>query len=226
MEHKISRAGAAHNDSGLPLHPDSRSIAGRGRAKCSCGWLSDEFDTAADRKRTFSEHREAAEDLIGGVALDPVELDLEPDSPETYAADVTWPDRVGRIFWSPMARKGAALVAQARGLSSASNESRSELRITGPVESREEIQGLADLMPSLFLSANQALKAWRKTSDFYKSFSMATSEGRRGGWIAEKEFLQGWFLGYVRGPRVHLSELSGELGYEAGAAYREAAEAI
>ena len=57
--HKLMGEGAAYDGYRTLMQPFSRSTAGRGRAWCECGELSDVYETAADRKRWHREHKAA-----------------------------------------------------------------------------------------------------------------------------------------------------------------------
>ena len=53
-KHRLRYAGAPHTEDGALMW---RSIAGGGRAKCSCGWLSHELPSGGARRRAHKAHK-------------------------------------------------------------------------------------------------------------------------------------------------------------------------
>ena len=103
---------------------------------------------------------------------------------ETY--DVEWPDSVARLFWSALAKDGLGYIAESRGLTRVSVESRGVLRLIGP-----GARSFGPAVAVLFRYANEALKEWRKTSDAYRQFRpLNTKERLRGAFASEKNFLR------------------------------------
>lgn len=54
--HGLVGEGAAHNDDGT--RRKWNTTAGRGRAMCACGWLSEPAESGAERKRMHRSHKE------------------------------------------------------------------------------------------------------------------------------------------------------------------------
>lgn len=57
VKHNLKHNGAAYNESAELINPDPKVTSGRGRALCTCGWLSDEVDTGALRRKWFKDHK-------------------------------------------------------------------------------------------------------------------------------------------------------------------------
>ena len=103
---------------------------------------------------------------------------------ETY--DVEWPESVARLFWSALAKDGLGYVAESRGLTRVSVESRGVLRLIGP-----GARAFGPAVAVVFRAANEALKEWRKTSDAYGQFRpLNTKERLRDAFNSEKAFLR------------------------------------
>ena len=124
-----------------------------------------------------------------------VDEDPEPEQivPETATEeateevyDIEWPDSVARLFWSALAKDGLGYVAESRGLTRVSVESRGVLRLIGP-----GAQAFGPAVAVVFRAANEALKEWRKTSDAYGQFRpLNTKERLRDAFNSEKAFLR------------------------------------
>lgn len=54
--HGLVREGFPHDDRGVPLY--QVSSAGPGRAKCSCGEMSEELPSGNQRRKWHREHKE------------------------------------------------------------------------------------------------------------------------------------------------------------------------
>ena len=238
-KHNLHAAGAPHDENG-GLH-NQDGVGGDGRALCSCGWLSPSLSSGRQRKAAHKDHVrwvEAAAEAASTVVEDidrhnaateaPVAEAAEAaedvealDFPE-YCRDVPWPSSVGRIFWRPMARVGAGILATAYDLGHYSNESADTLRLFGPLADKDAIDDLATRLPALFVSANRALRAWRRSSNTYRSIDIYSSAGRKAGWTAEQAFLREWF----RAVAGFTSEGTLPEGYEAGLAYASSLEEL
>ena len=104
--------------------------------------------------------------------------------PESY--DIEWPESVARLFWPALAKDGLGYIAESRGLHRTSVESRGVLTLSGPGAS-----ALGNAVPTIFRAANEALKAWRKTSEAYGQFRpLNTKERLRDAFNSEKDFLR------------------------------------
>lgn len=58
--HALVREGVAHDDDGVPLRGLHIHTGGTGRAKCSCGVLSDPLPSGSARKAWHRQHKEDA----------------------------------------------------------------------------------------------------------------------------------------------------------------------
>ena len=103
---------------------------------------------------------------------------------------VVWPEGVARLFWRALAKDGAAILAEAHGLTRKSNESKGELLIVGPPNMAAYT--LAEQMTDIFTAAEASLKQWRKTSPNYKQHGLKTADGRRDAFQAEQDYLRGF----------------------------------
>lgn len=222
MNHQLIANGAAFDDDGDRLF--SKTTSGMGRAKCSCGWMSDPVEFGRTRKKLHADHKDATEEdveedveeLLEAVeeavtpaaeeevvedAVTPAEETVTPAEEEAEEAveegekvqekafSVQWPSSVARLFWRALAKDGSDILARAVGAQRKSNESKGELRITGPAIVAMD---LAERLPAVFIGADAALKKWRKMSSEYKRHDLKTAEGRRAGFAEEQDFLRGF----------------------------------
>lgn len=56
MKHQLCYRGAPHDPDTALIHKDTKVTSGVGRALCSCGWLSEDLDSGAARRRAHQEH--------------------------------------------------------------------------------------------------------------------------------------------------------------------------
>lgn len=57
VKHNLKHNGAPYNESGELINPDPKVTSGRGRALCTCGWLSVEVDNGAQRRAWHKDHK-------------------------------------------------------------------------------------------------------------------------------------------------------------------------
>ena len=220
MTHQLIGAGAAFSPTGDRLYSKTTSGHGHALCSCGWLSEAVEYGRERKRLHAehVTEADAAAyapelSDLIGGgepPADEPeeapeiaasvpetpdVDEDPEPEQivPETATEaspedsyDIEWPDSVARLFWPALAKDGLGYIAESRGLRRTSVESRGILILVGPGAS-----ALGDAVPAIFRAANEALKAWRKTSEAYGQFRpLNTKERLRDAFNSEKAFLR------------------------------------
>ena len=151
-----------------------------------------------------------------GEALEEIATPIDGD---VSVVRVSWPGTVARLFWKALAKDGAKILADAYGLERVSNESRGLLEIKGDPEAAI---WLSDRLPGLFMSANNALKIWRKTSPEYKAHDLKTSAGRKAAFAAEQNFLRAYCYA-VAG--TFTDDMKASPGFAEGLAYLETQEA-
>ena len=252
-EHRLSAAAAAHDAKGNRLFRGTKS--GYGRARCSCGWLSEALYTSTARRSAHKTHQE--ETMEKSEPVETVEVAPEPkptrasvreqvkaaradtatvETVEVAAAEdengaetpevpvsgkvsVEWPKSVAKLFFRALAKDGARVIAESRGLVRVSNESKLELTIEGDPSAAAQLAGE---LPGVFHFANQSLKNWRRTSSDYKQYKLNTSEGRKDAFTAEQDFLRDFCRG-VAG--TFPEDAYTRDGVQAGVAYVNSQEA-
>ena len=220
MNHQLIGAGAAFSLTGDRLYPKTTSGHGQALCSCGWLSESVEYGRERKRlhaEHAAEAYILEMSGLIGGgeppadepeesprdapeiaacvpetpdVDEDPEPEQIEPEtateaSPEDVY-DIEWPDSVARLFWPALAKDGLGYIAESRGLHRTSVESRGVLTLSGPGAS-----ALGNAVPTIFRAANEALKAWRKTSEAYGQFRpLNTKERLRDAFNSEKDFLR------------------------------------
>ena len=99
MNHQLISSGAAFDDDGGRLF--SNTTSGMGRAKCSCGWMSEVVEFGRARKELHADHKADSEALaleLSGLIEEELlegsdeETFAPKDSPAFQLADKFWPE--------------------------------------------------------------------------------------------------------------------------------------
>lgn len=210
QKHTLVGRGAAHDETGEPMRGYMP-----GRAKCSCGWVSEVLTTNNARKTAQRAHAKrkaliaeyvAESGHPAGSKFEPVQLPLvvsddapqtvdeedligepEPEPDSGYATIVHWPTTVAKLFFPALAKHGARLIAEARGVEHKSKETPDHTVLLRGEPSQVDM--LAEQLPMVWQIANGQLASWRKTSPEYKAHDLKTNDGRKAAFAAEQAWL-------------------------------------
>jgi len=231
-KHQLRYKGAPYTIDAQP----SPVTAETGRARCTCGWLSEELPTNRARQRAHKEHVENKERIAQRIEelqisepepwFDPEAVDGETDPElldgETEAV-VDWNPAVAKLFFRALAKDGSEPVCKAVGVERHSYETGLKVFLAGP---ESQVNYLTVLLPELWNAANVALRAWRKTSADYKAHDLGTSEGRKTAFLAEQDWLRDFSAGVAHylaygAEKATRTAKRGTEGYRQGVSWME-----
>lgn len=176
MSHALKNSGAPFTSAGELVHPENpKSTSGDGRAMCSCGELSDELASGAERKAWHKEHKATAEaeDLVGGEqeptapadSSDDVQEDSSEPTEDFPEPTVTVPFKgAAKHFWRSLGRDGTQAIATVWGVAFKADNKAQTVTLGG-----EDAEELASKLPAIWASANTAIREWKKTDKNVKS---------------------------------------------------------
>jgi len=245
MNHQLIANGAAFDDDGDRLF--SKTTSGMGRAKCSCGWVSDPVEFGRTRKKLHADHKADVEEAVEEPAEEPAEETAE-EAAEDPLPDEELDELVEEINQIVEGQTHEALETAEKGSEQAfpvewpksvarlfwralaKDGSDIFARAVGARRESNESKGelliigpaivamdLAERLSTVFVSAEVSLKQWRKTSPEYKRHDLKTSDGRRTAFAEEQDFLRA-FCSAVAGSTLGDYH---QTGFEAGLAFLE-----
>lgn len=204
-KHTLVHAGTPHDEVGYEL-TDPKVTKGTGRAKCSCGWLSEELDTAAARKSAHAEHKaevaaeaDAPKDAPskgkkgsqgrGKAKADPTP---EPDAPEAAepSLEVTLDYRtVGpKHFWQAMRDVAVDYASEQDGVDGVKAGPRMTVVLSG--DDGDALEETAAEVEKLWTEALAALTEHKKDKKASAKIWAGIAESRRAGRSAQEAFIK------------------------------------
>lgn len=147
------------------------------------------------------------------------EISAMVDAAEQVSATVEWPKHVPLTSFTAMGKEGAWAIADACGAQARGVAAKGQVTLTGDTDT---VAKLAELLPTVWDTANNALKAWRKTSPEYKQHNLSTKDGYRNGYLAERAYLRDYCLAVATQFGAEVTPIGGQsTGYRAGLMFPE-----
>lgn len=203
--HALRFNGAPFTSTGDQVNPDASITSGRGRARCACGWLSEELPSGAARRAAFKEHK-AAETaapepaaVYADAAEEPVQAKVpEEVAPEPATEDVDatpkdaeralpFTDAVAFHFWGYLGRDATtAFLAGAFPQVTARFDNKEHVVILqGPAD---DLEPAADAIMTMWSLAIAEFKEWSKGDTDWLERPRGGLEGRQASYRLRGEF--------------------------------------
>lgn len=171
--HRLRNNGAPFGPDGTLANDDPKATGGAGRAGCTCGEYSEDLQSGGERRSWHKEHKAQAEGTAkpstgkSGSGT-PAKPKAEPKYKTVEASenDLTVTYEGVRDFFNPLVRNGAARLAESLGILVALNANTRSIVVSVPADKQEIVN---DGFQTVWDSARDAFKAWKKSDEDYKS---------------------------------------------------------
>lgn len=206
--HALRFNGAPFTSTGDQVNPDASITSGRGRARCACGWLSDELPSGAARRAAFKEHKVqaaiqelpdeglvAAAEVDHGVHADVPDEEVAPE-PAAEDADATpkdaeralpFTDAVAFHFWAYLGREAttAFLKVAFPSVTARFDNKEHVVILQGP---GDKLEPAADAIMTMWSLAIAEFKEWSKGDTTWLERPRGGLEGRQASYRLRGEF--------------------------------------